>query len=66
MAGGLTPGSAYHLVLNTNLLTTVTSDLKGRLMIIGWPAGAPSLPALRLMELLDPGSNSVLTTTFPQ
>lgn len=66
MAGGLTPGSIYRLVLNTNILTTVTSDLKGRVTMIGWPVGAPTLPDLRWMELLDIGSNSVLTTTFPQ
>ena len=66
MAGGLTPGSIYRLALDTNILTTVASDLKGRTTIIGWPVGAPALPDLRWMELLDSGSNSVLTTTFPK
>ena len=44
----------------------VTSDADGRLEIREWPAGSPAILDLRVLSLLDSGSNSVLHTVLPK
>lgn len=66
LAGGLTPGSDYHLAVNESVVTTAVSDQLGRLVIKGWPSNAPAVLELRSLSLLDSGSNAVLTTSLPQ
>jgi hypothetical protein len=65
-AGGLTPTNSYYLALNSNIVSSVTSDTKGRLQISKWPTNAPTGLSLQLLQLLDSGSNAVLSTTLPK
>jgi hypothetical protein len=65
-AGGLAPTSDYSLALNSNVVATATSDANGALQISEWPAGAPAILDLRLLQLLDGNTNAVLSTTLPK
>jgi hypothetical protein len=64
-ADGLPPANIFLLSLNSNIVNTAASDLKGRVQIIGWSFSAPTCLGLRSLELLDGASNAVLTTSFP-
>lgn len=65
-AAGLTASSEYSLALNSNVLATATSDASGALQITEWPAGAPAVLDLRLLQLLDSNTNAVLSTVLPK
>jgi hypothetical protein len=66
LAGGLAPDATYSLALNSNVLSTATTDAAGRLEITAWPATAPAVLDLRLLELLDGNTNTVLSTSLPK
>ena len=66
LAGGLTAGSHYHLALNSNVVSSATADVNGRLELRDWPTNAPAVLDLRWLALLDAGSNSVLSTALPK
>jgi hypothetical protein len=66
IAGGVNATNDYHLALNSNVVSTVTSDEDGRLRITSWPSNAPAILDLRSLSLLDSGSNTVLSTTLPR
>lgn len=66
LAGGLTAANAYHLALNSDIVSTVSANEDGRLEIKGWPANAPAILDLRSLSLLDGSSNVVLSATLPR
>jgi hypothetical protein len=66
LAGGLSSTNDYHLALNSNVVSTVTSDADGRLEIREWPVGSPAILDLRALSLMDSSSNSVLHTVLPK
>jgi hypothetical protein len=65
-AGGLAPTNDYHLALNSNVVSTVQANDAGELQIREWPPTAPPVLDLRLLQVLDAGSNAVLSTTLPR
>jgi hypothetical protein len=65
-AGGLAMTNTYFMAVNSNIVSTVASDKKGRLQIVQWPTNAPSGLTLQLLQLLDSSSNAVLSTTLPK
>jgi len=65
-AGGLAPTNDYHLALNSNVVSTVQANDAGELQIREWPLTAPPVLDLRHLQLLDAGSNVVLSTTLPR
>ncbi len=66
LAGGLSVSNDYHLVLNSDVVSTVTANNDGRLEIKGWPSNAPAILELRSLALRDSSSNVVLSTTLPK
>jgi hypothetical protein len=66
LAGGLNGTNDYHLALNSNIVSTVTANDRGRLEIKSWPTNAPPILDLRSLSLLDASSNVVLSTTLPR
>ena len=66
LAGGLSVSNDYHLVLNSEVVNTVTANNDGRLEIKSWPSNAPAILELRSLSLRDSSSNVVLSTTLPK
>jgi hypothetical protein len=66
LAGGLSATNDYHMALNSNIVSTVTANDRGRLEITSWPSNAPPILDLRSLSLLDGSSNVVLSTTLPR
>lgn len=66
LAGGLSATNDYHLALNSNIVSTVTTDENGRVEVKGWSTNAPPVLDLRSVAVLDGSSNVVLTTTLPR
>jgi hypothetical protein len=66
LAGGLAATNDYHLALNSNVVSSVTSDAHGRLLLRNWPTNAPPILDLHVLSLLDLASNVVLSTTLPR
>ena len=66
LAGSLTASNTYYLALNSNILSTATSDGTGRLELKQWPSNAPAILDLQLLQVLNSESNSVLSTTLPK
>jgi hypothetical protein len=66
LAGGLTPGGEYSLVVNGAPVLTQAADDNGRLRIRTWPAEAvPPLQA-RTLGLAASGGGTVLSTNLPE
>jgi hypothetical protein len=66
LAGGLNATNDYHLALNSDIVSTVSTDTDGRVEIRDWPTNAPSVLDLRSLSILDGSSNVVLSTTLPR
>ena len=66
LAGGLTPTAGYYLALNSNIMTTVLSDVNGRLDLKTWPTNGGPILELRSLSVQDAVSNIVLSTTLPR
>jgi len=66
LAGGLNATNDYHLALNSDILSTLSTDANGRVELRGWPTNAPAVLDLRSLSILDGSSNVVLSTTFPR
>jgi len=66
LAGGLNATNDYHLALNSDILSTLSTDANGRVELRDWPTNAPAVLDLRSLSILDGSSNVVLSTTFPR
>lgn len=66
LATGLGPTNQYQLALNSNIVSTVTANTNGRVVINSWPSNAPPVLELSSLALIDASSNIVLSTTFPR
>ena len=66
LAGGLTPGGEYSLVVNGAPVLTQAADDNGRLRIRTWPTEAVPPLQVRTLELAASGGGTVLSTNLPE
>jgi hypothetical protein len=65
-AGGLDPSTTYSLVLNSEVVGTVTTNARGYFKLKGWPEGAPPVLQLRSLSISTEGGEPILTTSLPR
>ncbi len=64
-AVGLETNATYFLSVNDDIVTDRLTDATGFVEFRGLPPGVPDVLDISSIAVLDPGSNSVLSTTLP-
>lgn len=66
VAGGLTPGAEYSVVMDGAPVATVTANDAGRVTFNGWPAEGPEALLVRSLALTDSEGATLLSTSLPE
>ncbi len=65
MANGLGSSNTYYMAVNGDIIGSMMSDAQGHLKLRTMPAGLTNMLDVSTFQIMDAGSNSVLSTLLP-